>query len=267
MGSWGWDSFENDNACDWVHEFERTRTLKLVESVFKSVLKAKRGGVDAYTGASAIAACEVVARLKGNFGARDSYTESVDAWVEAHPQVPSADLVNRAILVLDRVIAPESELRQLANEALDGGGAAPWLACVEALRRRLIDPPSNAAFTVQPSSGPYSPSGDSGLTAGNRATSVRLKWIGAVFAVLCLLHNVFPWFGPPQFRYTGSDPERSVWNFGWPLATAIHDAQFGFHFAPGGPLLLFIEVGVFSAVMIVWVMVARSRRSKDNGPR
>ncbi|MCX5688530.1 MAG: hypothetical protein NTV94_01835 [Planctomycetota bacterium] len=169
--------------------------------------------------------------------------------------------------MLDRVIAPESELRQLANEALDGGGAAPWLVCVEALRRRLIDPPSNAAVNGQPSSELFTPPGDAGLPSAKRATWVRSKVIGAVFVVLCLLHNVLPWFGPPQFRYTGSDPERSVWNFGWPLATAIHDAQFGFHFAPWGPLLLFIEVGVFSAVMIVWVMVARSRRSKDNGPR
>lgn len=267
MGSWGWDSFENDDACDWVHEFERTRTLKLVESVFKSVLKAKRGGVDAYTSATAIAACEVVARLKGNFGARDSYTESVDAWVEAHPQLPSSDLVNRALLVLDRVIAPESELRQLANEALDGGGAAPWLACIEALRRRLIDPPSRTAVNTQSGTAHCTPPGASGLASGGLAKGVRLKVVGAVFVILCVLHNVFPRFGPPQFRYTGSDPERSVWNFGWPLANAIHDPQSGFHMGPGGLLLPLIEVVVFSAVVVVWVMVARRRHANEQGPR
>jgi len=37
----------------------------------------------------------------------------------------------------------------------------------------------------------------------------------------CLMVDSFPHFGPPQFRYTGSDPNTHIWNLGWPLATAL----------------------------------------------
>lgn len=40
------------------------------------------------------------------------------------------------------------------------------------------------------------------------------------FAVI----DAFPVYGPPFFRYTGSDPKHLVWNLGWPLPWVIYDA-------------------------------------------
>jgi hypothetical protein len=50
---------------------------------------------------------------------------------------------------------------------------------------------------------------------GNRSADQ----ITAVFGILCC----WPSFGRPEFRYTGCDPNRDVWQFGWPLATLIVD--------------------------------------------
>jgi hypothetical protein len=57
-----------------------------------------------------------VARLKGNFGERNSYTESVDNWVAAHPQRPPPDLVALSVQALDRILTPPSELLELWRE-------------------------------------------------------------------------------------------------------------------------------------------------------
>ena len=40
------------------------------------------GYLDVDAACEGLAACEVVARLKGNWGARNAYTETVDKWVE-----------------------------------------------------------------------------------------------------------------------------------------------------------------------------------------
>jgi len=53
----------------------------------------------------------------------------------------------------------------------------------------------------------------------------RSQWffLAALLAALIAV-GFWPTFGPPHVRYTGSDPDRKVWNFGWPLATCIVDA-------------------------------------------
>ena len=82
----------------------------------------------------AIAACEVVARLKGNFGERNVYSESVDSWVQAHAIQPSGDLILKANSALDAVLSDKSELRQLWEES---ESYSDWQASIDDLRRRL----------------------------------------------------------------------------------------------------------------------------------
>jgi len=55
--------------------------------------------------------------LKGNTGVSDSYTEATEAWVAAHPQLPSQDLVELAIQALDRILDKPSELLELWEES------------------------------------------------------------------------------------------------------------------------------------------------------
>ena len=132
MGTWGADTFENDTACDWAYSLEDVDDLALVEAALTAVLDEEEY-LDADLGCEALAACEVVARLRGNFGTRNASTGSVDEWVNTHPQEPPPALVQLAHRAIDRVTQADSELRQL----WDSAGAEPWLAAVESLRRRL----------------------------------------------------------------------------------------------------------------------------------
>ena len=111
MGAWGSDTFENDDACDWVAELEESADASVVEET----LSAAAGDeyLESPEASRALAACEVVARWKGNWGKRDSYTEKLDAWVLAHPRPPTEALTALALGAIDRVLGSQSELAEL----------------------------------------------------------------------------------------------------------------------------------------------------------
>ncbi len=83
----------------------------------------------------------------------------------------------------------------------------------------------------------------------------RTKLLVAAYLLACLVLDVFPRFGPPQFRYTGSDPAVSVWNLGWPMALGIHDARSGFHAGPSmylvPPAQVFLLLLAFAIAAVV----------------
>jgi hypothetical protein len=133
MGAWGTGTFDNDTACDWGYDLEESNDLSLVAAAFAEVLDSDEDYLDQNAACNALAACEVLARLKGNWGVRNPYTEAVDKWVEDHPQTPPPALVARGNAAIDRVLGDDSELRELWDEGDDG----EWLAAVEDLRRRL----------------------------------------------------------------------------------------------------------------------------------
>jgi hypothetical protein len=134
MGTWDVGSFDNDTAVDWSYGLEGVDDLSYIETTFDRVLvHASDEDLPAEVGECAIAAAEVIARLRQKGGEESPYTETVDTWVRAHPTGPSGKLVTKAIAALDRVMAPPSELRELWEETdLDG-----WLDAVAALKGRL----------------------------------------------------------------------------------------------------------------------------------
>lgn len=89
MGAWANDPFGNDTAMDWVYGLEDADDLSLIEATLQTVLDAGDEYLEAPAGDEAIAAADVIARLRGRFYNRNSYTESVDSWVAAHPIKPS----------------------------------------------------------------------------------------------------------------------------------------------------------------------------------
>jgi hypothetical protein len=131
MGAWGSGAFENDTACDWKYELEEHHDLSVVEEAIDRVLAAGDGSLDADDACCGLAACEVLARLKGHWGVRDSYTESMDTWVEEHPMVPPAALVAGALAAIDRISGPSSELAELWEDDDD------WRNAVADLRARV----------------------------------------------------------------------------------------------------------------------------------
>ncbi|MCW8129388.1 MAG: DUF4259 domain-containing protein [Planctomycetota bacterium] len=133
MGAWGAHAFDNDTACDWAGDFVESKDLKMVRQSIKKVLSTEDEYLDADAACEALAACEVIARLKGQWGLRNSYTASVDKWVESHPNPPPETLVRDALTAIQRITEPESELLDLWQE----DDPKEWLDGIEDLRKRL----------------------------------------------------------------------------------------------------------------------------------
>jgi hypothetical protein len=134
MGSWGIDIFENDTACDWVNELEGESDLSLIESTLDEVLNVGADYLDSDPAREALAAAETIARLKGNWGNRDSSTETIDKWVEATRLIPPQALIEKALKATERVLSGPSELLELWGE---GEEFTAWEESVKDLRRRL----------------------------------------------------------------------------------------------------------------------------------
>ncbi|WP_010586847.1 DUF4259 domain-containing protein [Schlesneria paludicola] len=133
MGTWSVDSFGNDVACDWAYSLEDVDDLSLIRQTLETVLNGSDDYLDADVACEGLAACEVIARLKGNWGVRDPYTETIDNWVASHKVKPPENLIQIALTVIERVLAPQSELLELWEE----GDASEWHVAVNDLRERV----------------------------------------------------------------------------------------------------------------------------------
>jgi hypothetical protein len=133
MGAWGVLAFDNDTANDWAYDLEDTSDLSLVESAIQEVEAVGSGDLEQGIACNALAACEVLARLRGWPGYTNAYTEKVDHWVVAHPIQPPLQLIDRAAAAIDRILQANSELRELWDES----EPEPWRLAVADLRARL----------------------------------------------------------------------------------------------------------------------------------
>jgi Domain of unknown function (DUF4259) len=134
MGAWAADTFGNDNACDWAFDLEKSKDLSLVENTLDAVLSQGEEYIDASNASEALAAIEAIARLQGNWGERNAYSEPVDKWVEKTKFQPSARLAQKAHRVIERIVAEDSELKELWEESDD---YEAWLAFVAELKSRV----------------------------------------------------------------------------------------------------------------------------------
>lgn len=74
--------------------------------------------------------------------------------------------------------------------------------------------------------------------------------LSALSLLLCVA-VLWPRYGPPEFRYTGSDPQHHVWNLAVPAAVFIYDPLSGFHVGPLLSLVLFAYVFALALFYIV----------------
>ncbi|SHN12662.1 protein of unknown function [Duganella sacchari] len=135
MGTWAVDAFGNDYAQDWADDLHETNNLDAVEDTLNTVLESG-DYLEAPFAAEALVAIEVLARLQGKGGPRTEDSASLDEWVDARKAKakPRTDLAQKAVRALERILSPESELRQLWEESEHYND---WLAAVEDLRARL----------------------------------------------------------------------------------------------------------------------------------
>ena len=135
MGAWGTGIYDNDDAADWAHGLD-DGGLDLI----RSTLAAAKPGtpVDADSGAEALAAADVIARLKSGGGEQSPYAEAVMSWVDQHDDDPAwMSLVPGARAAVTAVRDESSELHELWAE--DPSSLSDWLLILDELDARLID--------------------------------------------------------------------------------------------------------------------------------
>ena len=86
-------------------------------------------------------------------------------------------------------------------------------------------------------------------TATPTTPAIRRLWLlaAALYLVVCATLDLFPRHGPPEFRYTGSDPAVAVWNLGWPIAQFIYDPRLGLQVGPTAWLVVDFQCLVFAS--------------------
>jgi hypothetical protein len=134
MGTWSVDSFGNDDAADWAYELEEAEDLGPIEAAIEGVLAVGDEYLEAPEAAIALAAAEVLARLCGKPGEKNSYTEAADKWVARIQVKPPVELIDKAQAAIARILAEDSELKELWQESDEYDA---WLASIEGLRARV----------------------------------------------------------------------------------------------------------------------------------
>jgi len=132
MGAWGEKAFENDSALDWLNDLE-AEGVDALRHILESVAETdEQDYLDVDDGAAAIAAAEIVAAARGR--GRDRLTKPAIAWLDANAGELGEDDLIVAAGAVERVVAGNSELRELWEE---GGSDSPWHADVRTLLKRL----------------------------------------------------------------------------------------------------------------------------------
>jgi hypothetical protein len=105
MGAWGPGAFDNDAASDWSKDLVDAEDLSLIQHTLSSAQEVDDDELDSQLTAEALAACEVLARLLGRAGLKNSRSDVIDQWVRAHPVRPEPGLLRLATSVIDRISA------------------------------------------------------------------------------------------------------------------------------------------------------------------
>jgi hypothetical protein len=135
MGTWAVDPFGNDDACDWAYGLPDAIDLSVIDRTLSKVISDAAGGeIESSGAAEGVAAAEVVARLLGIFGERNSYTQDVDKWVAQMKIVPDTNLVKKAKAVIEKVLSESSELLEVWGDSYD---FEAWKASVLDIKSRL----------------------------------------------------------------------------------------------------------------------------------
>lgn len=127
MGAWGLQSFDNDDALDWLAELAESEDL----SVLKAALVCEEDYIESPEACNALAAGEVVLALLGK--PRVELPEEAQEWVEHH-RLDAKPLVPLAIKILTQILGEDSELKELWEETED---FEAWQQDVQGLLGRL----------------------------------------------------------------------------------------------------------------------------------
>jgi hypothetical protein len=129
MGAWGTGPFDNDDALDWLIELANSPDFTLGRAALSATTVEY---LEAPEASAALAAAEVVAAALGHPAA--SLPADATIWLGSNrDQVSQLDAA-LALAAVDRVLAEESELRELWADVDDDA----WMEGVQDLHRRLM---------------------------------------------------------------------------------------------------------------------------------
>ena len=132
MAIWGYGSFDNDSARDFMAEVVQDGEVALREA-FEVVLDPDMDYVEVEEGARTLAAAEILAAVL--MGDTQRLTDAgLRHWVQNADKTSLSDLRGLAAEALNRVLAPESELPEQWEDTADSGA---WLSDVQRLRSTL----------------------------------------------------------------------------------------------------------------------------------
>src|SRR5689334_23309185 len=97
--------------------------------------------------------------------------------------------------------------------------------------------------------------------SGIKSASIWRRRTIAALVIACAVMDLFPRHGPPDFRYTGSDPAHVIWNLGWPVALVIYDPQSGIHFGPFLYVVIPVQIVVLSLIILVSFLQHRRKNA------
>ena len=131
MGTWSVEPFGNDHAADWAYELEEADDLTPIEAAIEAVLEVGEDYLEAPEGEIALAAIAVLARLHGASAEHAPISPSAEEWVKKIETSPDEELRDKAVAAIDRILADESELRDLWEESNE---YEEWKSSVQQLR-------------------------------------------------------------------------------------------------------------------------------------
>jgi len=133
MGAWGFGSFENDDALDWIAKLEESKDLSVITGALNVVLDSPDDYHEAPDCVAALAAAETVAALTGN--PVSSLPNEIAQWIDGYSrQGMDSNLVSMARQVVDTILF-NSELQTLWKES---DMYDEWRSVITDLRSRLI---------------------------------------------------------------------------------------------------------------------------------
>ncbi|WP_417603138.1 DUF4259 domain-containing protein [Primorskyibacter flagellatus] len=136
MGAWGIGIFDNDDAADFLGEYEAGGVGAVIEAFEDVIASASAGYVDADVGAIGLAAAEIVGTSLGQ--PSDDLGEDERNVIRLHEAdvAGSADARGLAPRTVDIVVTDDgtSELYDMWTES---DSLAEWLGVVNGLRERL----------------------------------------------------------------------------------------------------------------------------------
>ena len=133
MGTWGYKTFENDSASDWLFDLEAEGTDLLARSL--SPEDTDDAFLDADNGIAVLAAAEIIYGVLSS--PREGLPDSAVKWINANKNADVACLKPLCEGQLGRVLGKQSELRQLWEENTED--FENWKGNVESLRDALKD--------------------------------------------------------------------------------------------------------------------------------